>query len=159
MTPDLDSTFDHLVRQGRLRPEHSADFAEIYRARTDRLRADPRVLDEIINSTIASVAQRYRSAGAHSGPVDWDNPAAVDARAQAFVRQGMEYSDALTYMREQEAAPITGDGVISESAALDGRVCAYMRDKGMRSDQYVEALHAVVAADVRDPDRRDPPRQ
>jgi hypothetical protein len=66
------------------------------------------------------------SAGAHSGPVDWDNPAAVDARAQAFVRQRMKYSDALTYMREQEAAPITGDGVISESAELDSRVVAHM---------------------------------
>ena len=140
-------TFMRLVQEGRLRPEHSADFAEIYRARADRLRADPRVLDEIVSSTIASVEMRYRSAGAHSGPVDWDNPAAVDARAQALVRQGMEYSDALAYMREQEAAPITGDGVISESAELDGRVCAYMREKGMRSDQYTEALNAVVDAD------------
>jgi hypothetical protein len=147
MTPDLDSTFDHLVQQGRLRPEHRADFAEIYRARADRLRADPRVLDGIVNSTIASVEQRYRSAGAHGGPVDWENAAAVDARAMVFVRQGMEYSDALTYMREQEAAPITGDGVISESAELDSRVVAHMRAHGMGSDRYVEALDAVVAAD------------
>ena len=87
------------------------------------------------------------SVGAHSGPVDWDNPAAVDARAQALVRQGMEYSDALTYMREQEAAPITGDGVISERAELDGRVVAHTRAHGMGSDRYVEALDAVVAAD------------
>ena len=147
MTHDFDSTFDHLIRHGRLRPEHRADFAEIYRARADRLHADPRVLDEIVSSTIASVELRYRSAGAHGGPVDWDNSAAVDARAMVFVRQGMEYSDALAYMREQEAAPITGDEVISESAELDGRVCAYMREKGMRSDQYKEALEAVVDAD------------
>jgi hypothetical protein len=144
---DAATTFDHLVRQGRLRPEHRADFAEIYRARADRLRADPRVLDEIVSSTIASVQQRYRSAGAHGGPVDWDNPAAVDARAQALVRQGMEYSDALTHMREQEAAPITGDGVISERAELDSRVVAHMRAHGIGADRYVEALDAVVAAD------------
>jgi hypothetical protein len=29
---DLDTTFDQLRRQGRLRPEHRADFATIYRA-------------------------------------------------------------------------------------------------------------------------------
>ncbi len=149
MTPDLDSTFDHLVRQGRLRPEHRADFAEIYRARADRLRADPRVLDEIVSSTIASVELRYRSAGGHGGPVDWDNSAAVDARAMVFVRQGMEYSDALTYMREQEALSesISGDAVIAERGELDRKVCSFMRERGMRDDQYVEALRAVVAAE------------
>jgi hypothetical protein len=141
----FEQTFMRLVQQGRLRPEHSADFAEIYRARADRLRADPRVLDEIVSSTIASVEQRYRSADAHGGPVDWDNPAAVDARAQVFVRHGMEYSDALTHMHEQEAAPITGDGVISERAELDSRVVAHMRAHGLGSDRYVEALDAVVA--------------
>jgi hypothetical protein len=50
-------------------------------------------------------------------------------------------------MREQEAALITGDGVISESAELDSRVVAHMRAHGMSSDRYVEALEAVVAAD------------
>jgi hypothetical protein len=106
------------------------------------------VLNEIVRTTIASVALRYRSA-AQGGRLDWDNAAAVDARAQTLVRQGVTYSDALTHLREQEALsePISGDAVIPESAELDRKVCAYMRERGMRDDQYVEALHAVVAGD------------
>lgn len=106
------------------------------------------MLDEIVSTTIASVALRYRSA-AQGGRLAWDNAAAVDARAHTLVRQGMTYSDALTHLREQEALfePITGDAVIPESAELDRKVCAYMRERGMRDDQYLEALHAVVAAD------------
>ena len=82
----------------------------------------------------------------------WDQFAATpaDLRArqiwQALWRR-LEDLGLVNLLREQEAAPITGDGVISESAELDGRVCAHMREKGIRSDRYLEALEAVVAAD------------